>query len=72
MLVYFLINLFVNHGFSSFGAKTNFLISSSFDCYKLNEPIEKNSDAYKLIAKKNLLAQYSKTSTIREKLLLVI
>ena len=55
MLLFSLMSTLINYGSSYFKARTNSLIHSSSGCYVLKKLMEKNSDAYKLIEKENLL-----------------
>lgn len=71
MSICFLMNLLINYKSSYFRAKMSFLILLNFGCHELNS-IRKNLDVYKLMAEKNSLVPYLKTSAIRKALQLTI
>lgn len=61
MSAYFLISLYKNHKFYFSKVKPSSLISSNSGFY-MQKPVKRNSDTYKLTAKKNLSLLYSKVS----------
>lgn len=71
-LAYFSINLLENYRFSFKKTRIAFLIFSSLSYYMPKRPTKKNTDTYKSMAKKDLLAQYLKTSIKKRALLLAM
>lgn len=72
MLAYYSMNSLENHEFSYFKVRMSSLTLLSSSYYELKKLVEKSLDVYKLMEEENSLAQYIKTSVMREVSILAI